>query len=42
MKKSLVRLAVSAALLGGAVTAQAGTDVGAWTVGAGGQSRAGA
>jgi len=36
MKRSLLKLAVSAALLGGAVGAQAGTDPGQWTVGAGG------
>ena len=36
MKRSLLTLAVSAALLGAAGAAQAGTDVGQWTVGAGG------
>jgi OOP family OmpA-OmpF porin len=36
MKKSLLTLAVSAALLGAAGAAQAGSDVGQWTVGAGG------
>src|SRR5262245_12400821 len=35
MNKPLVKLAVSAALLGSALAAQAGTDVGQWTVGAG-------
>ncbi len=36
MKKYLLKLAVSTALLGGAAGAQAGTDVGQWTIGAGG------
>jgi hypothetical protein len=35
MKKSFLKLVVSAALLGGALAAQAGTDVDQWTVGAG-------
>lgn len=35
MKKSLFELVVSAALLGVAVVASAGSDVGQWTVGAG-------
>ncbi|HTQ36263.1 MAG TPA: outer membrane beta-barrel protein [Steroidobacteraceae bacterium] len=35
MKNCLLKLAVSGVLLGGAVAAQAGSDVGSWTVGAG-------
>ena len=36
IKKSLLTLAVSAALLGAAGAAHAGSDVGQWTLGAGG------
>ena len=36
MKRSLLTLATCAALLGGTAAAQAGADVGQWTLGAGG------
>ena len=36
MNKSILKLAVSAALLGASVCAQAGAEVGQWTLGAGG------
>lgn len=36
MNKPLLKLAVSTALLGSALATQAGTEVGQWTVGAGG------